>query len=135
MSDAWLVYQSHQVRRYKWSPDGGRRGGAWVEAPAITPGAVGVAMRRTVFGEGAERMVRKFREIGRDGVFVGPKMVAKESRFVEDLRSRDLIKFHEVFSKTQAGPEPRGNVQRPRGRVARGRPDNAARRVSRLLRV
>ena len=102
VSDAWLVYQSHQVRRYKWSPDGGRRGGAWVEAPAITPGAVGVAMRRTVFGEGAERMVRKFREIGRDGVFVGPKMVAKESRFVEDLRSRDLIKFHEVFCKTQA---------------------------------
>jgi hypothetical protein len=69
------------VRRYKWSPDGGRRGGAWVEAPAITPGAVGVAMRRAVFGEGAERMVGKFREFGSGGVFMGPKMVAKESRW------------------------------------------------------
>jgi hypothetical protein len=97
VSNDWLVYQGHQVRRFKWSSDED----TWVEAGAITTGAIGVAMRRTIFGEGAERMVRKFREVGSNGQFLGPKMVAKESRFIEDLRSDDLIQFHKVFCKTQ----------------------------------
>jgi hypothetical protein len=96
-NEQWFFYESTQVLRLKWSWD--KRG--WEEAGAISPNAVGVAMRRNIFGEGAERMVRKFREVDGDGLFVGPKLVAKESRFIEDLRSRNLIKFHEVFCKTQ----------------------------------
>ena len=58
-------------------------------------------MRNKIFGEGAERMVRKFREYDAEGVFVGPAMVAKESRFIEDVTSDDLRVFHEAFCKTQ----------------------------------
>ena len=49
---------------------------------------VGVAMRNKIFGEGAERMVRMFRQYNAEGVFVGPAMVAKESRFIEERRCR-----------------------------------------------
>ena len=43
-----------------------------------------VAMRKTVFSEGAERMVHKFRFLDdRSNSFIGPKMVAKESRSVK----------------------------------------------------
>jgi hypothetical protein len=67
----------------------------------VSPGAVTVAMRHNIFGEGAERMVRKFREVDASGVFVGPPMVAKESRFVEDLALMDRREFHRVFCETQ----------------------------------
>lgn len=43
-----------------------------------------VAWKKQAFGEGAERLAFKFRFVGKDGkTFIGPKMVAKESRFVE----------------------------------------------------
>ena len=48
-----------------------------------------VAMRKTVFSEGAERMVHKFRFLDdRSNSFIGPKMVAKESRFLGLSRPR-----------------------------------------------
>ena len=79
---------------------------AWVRSEGLVDGrAAGVAMRRKYFGEGAERLVAKFREVGRDGLFVGPKMVAKESRFAQDMagqRGGDLLAFHKVFCVTQA---------------------------------
>lgn len=34
-----------------------------------------VAMKEPIFGEGAERIVRKFRDTDQNGHFVGPKMV------------------------------------------------------------
>ena len=58
-------------------------------------------MKKTIFGEGAERMVSKFREVGEGGRFIGPHLVAKESRFIEDINSKDHRKFHEIFCRTQ----------------------------------
>jgi Alpha-kinase family len=43
-----------------------------------------VAVKKTAFGEGAERVAFKFRYLDAAGRFVGPKMVAKESRFMQD---------------------------------------------------
>ena len=53
--------------------------------PPLHPQACGVALARKFFGEGAERLVREFREIGPNGKFIGPKLVAKESRFQMDI--------------------------------------------------
>jgi hypothetical protein len=69
-----------------------------------------VAVKSKIFGEGAERMVRKFRfvqdqEIEDDEYpeFIGPVMVAKESRFVsEDADYGERLNFHRSFMRTQA---------------------------------
>jgi len=65
--------------------------------------ADGVAMRNKIFGEGAERMVSKFREFNFRWEFVGPWMVAKESRFAEETGGHihDHRLFHSTFCKTQ----------------------------------
>eukprot|EP00854_Cymbomonas_tetramitiformis_P012116 gene12116-14317_t len=65
-------------------------------------GRYGLAMKKTVFGEGAERMVRKFRLVSRQGTFYGPPMVAKESRFAEDISYSTSLEFHTKFCDTQA---------------------------------
>jgi len=72
----------------------------------------GVAYKKHCFGEGAERMAFKFRFVDKTGNFVGPKMVAKESRFVEmteggsELESQYLLSsrhsYHRQFMRTQA---------------------------------
>jgi hypothetical protein len=62
-------------------------------------------MKRAYFGEGTERLVRKFREVDADGNFVGPALVAKERRFMEDLVSSQgqmVCQFHRRFCDTQA---------------------------------
>lgn len=41
--------------------------------------AVGIAVREKSFGEGKERVVRRVREINRQGRFVGPPLVGKET--------------------------------------------------------
>ena len=67
-------------------------------------GAIGIAMRRRFFGEGAERLIAnlKFREVGPGGAFVGGAMVAKESRFLQDLtHGSDMREFHRVFCVAQ----------------------------------
>ena len=84
VTESWSWYQRH-VRRVVWSAAEG-----WAPRGFMTGVARGVAMRKCVFGEGAERMVRKFREVGAGGWFVGPELVAKESRFIEDLNDEDL---------------------------------------------
>ena len=68
-----------------------------------------VAWKRTCFGEGAERLAYKFRFLGRYDEFIGPVMVAKESRFVdEDAASPDACLldhrrvYHSQFMRTQA---------------------------------
>lgn len=63
-----------------------------------------MALEASFFGEGAERLVREFREIGSNGLFTGEKLVAKESRFqmdVEHTNRRDIIAFHRTFCDTQ----------------------------------
>ena len=65
--------------------------------------ARGVALRRMYFGEGAERLVRKFREVDAFKRFVGPPMVAKESRFINRFinHDSDIKEYHRVFCDTQ----------------------------------
>jgi len=61
----------------------------------------GIAMRKPIFAEGAERIVHKFYEVDSSLKAVGLPMVAKESRFVEDLTCADRIEFHRTFCETQ----------------------------------
>ena len=44
----------------------------------VSPKAVGFAVKKKIFGEGADRIVREFREVHRHGIFVGPPMVGKK---------------------------------------------------------
>ena len=67
----------------------------------VTRGATTISLRTNIFGEGAERMVRKFREVDAQGMFVGTPMVAKESRFQDDMALEDRRQFHRVFCETQ----------------------------------
>ena len=74
----------------------------------------GVAYKKHAFGEGAERLVFKFRFIDSNGDFVGPNMVAKESRYVEHVEERlgtaeqqnylqsHRQHYHRRFMRTQA---------------------------------
>ena len=58
-------------------------------------------MRNQIFGEGAERIVSKFREFDVTGKFVGPWMVAKQNRFIDDENDEDHAQFHRSFCSTQ----------------------------------
>lgn len=102
LNESWLQYVRGRdvgIRQY-WSVSGK----AWKEIPFHSPSTTGVAMRRKYFGEGAERLVRKFRETNAKGQFVGPKLVAKESRFVtkEATDVQSTLRFHQTFCKTQS---------------------------------
>jgi hypothetical protein len=61
----------------------------------------GIAMRRSFFGEGSERLVRLFQEVGPNKTAVGPVLVSKESRFVEDKGNADCCEYHKSFCRTQ----------------------------------
>ena len=68
-----------------------------------------VAWKKTCFGEGAERLAFKFRFLDANGNFTGPKMVAKESRFVQDVEAKSDSyltssnhEYHRAFMRTQA---------------------------------
>lgn len=101
----WRVYmmgQGWRGERREWVPTGPQKG--WSDIPPISRDAHGVALKANYFGEGAERLVREFREVGLDGAFVGLPLVAKESRFQADVASTDpehLINFHRTFCDTQ----------------------------------
>ena len=104
ISDKWYVYNKmHEAQmdgglshKCEWSIQVNE----WV--PKQFPETLrGVAMRKEIFGEGAERMVHKFRLVGQNGRFFGPCLVAKESRFVEDVETSDNIQFHQLFCEAQ----------------------------------
>ena len=79
----------------------------WNYHSLVSPSGCGVAIRQAAFGEGAERIVFHLSEVcqvpGKKGSaglrMVGPKLVAKERRFVG--YKTDKLKFHEVFCTTQ----------------------------------
>lgn len=104
----WLLYQpfggredeANGPRRFVWSVDDKK----WQRAAFQSPVGSGLAVRRCYFGEGAERIVRKFREVDSRGNFVGALLVAKEGRFQGDLGSGhggDVAEFHRVFCDAQ----------------------------------
>lgn len=74
--------------------------------------SLSVALKKSAFGEGAERLAFRFRFLDPSGkLFIGPKMVAKESRFVETNEEMDESveylqshrhSYHRVFMRTQA---------------------------------
>eukprot|EP00241_Pyramimonas_parkeae_P004104 CAMPEP_0114246224 /NCGR_PEP_ID=MMETSP0058-20121206/12339_1 /TAXON_ID=36894 /ORGANISM="Pyramimonas parkeae, CCMP726" /LENGTH=673 /DNA_ID=CAMNT_0001359377 /DNA_START=223 /DNA_END=2241 /DNA_ORIENTATION=- len=95
LSGDWYHYRESEVLRVvKFDSENG-----WIDQ-SLDPLLRGVAMKRNIFGEGAERMVRKLRWVGEREEFVGPMLVAKESRFVEDMH-RDGLIFHRLFCQTQ----------------------------------
>ncbi|EEH59666.1 LOW QUALITY PROTEIN: uncharacterized protein MICPUCDRAFT_64115 [Micromonas pusilla CCMP1545] len=115
----WWLYKVGAVRRAKWVEGnrrvyrnnehfrGPRQQGKWdALKPFEHEKAVGIAHKRKVFGEGAERLVSMLREFDSAGRFVGPWLVAKQSRFVEELGSYgfdsyDEHAFHRTFCSTQ----------------------------------
>jgi hypothetical protein len=64
-----IVSGSWQQNRSIWSVE--ER--TWIATPPLENTACGVALRKQFFGEGAERLVRKFREVAPNGYFVGPQ--------------------------------------------------------------
>ena len=91
--------------------------------PVLPYMSYNVAWKRKAFGEGAERLAYKFRFTDPKGrKFLGPLMVAKESRFVEDLeenqrsqqthneeetekdkyRTSQRHSYHKTFMRTQS---------------------------------
>jgi hypothetical protein len=109
--DNWWIFDGQEgnyvVERMTWNSDkaNATRGKQpWTHHPMyLHENADGVAMRNKILGEGAERMVSKFREFNIDWDFVGPWMVAKESRYAEETSGqlRDHRLFHATFCKTQ----------------------------------
>ena len=102
-NDNWFVYRGKSWRngeRLRYDVKGRK----WEPMPPLNSDATGVALEVSFFGEGAERLVREFREIGSDGRFTGERLVAKESRFQMDVGytdRRDIINFHKTFCDTQ----------------------------------
>ena len=107
----WWIYKGPSVTRYK-RVEGPRvyRGNRRFPAPKFDKlkafeheKAFGIAHHQRAFGEGAERLVYRLREIDRAGKFVGPWLVAKQSRFVEEVGSKDqdVQEFHRTFCATQ----------------------------------
>jgi hypothetical protein len=111
-SAAWWFYEDTSVdfvsKRLRWSED------AHALVPVAkyqTPQAQGIAYRKAIMpdGEGAERMVHKFREIHAEVInkfrspvwsTCGMCYVAKESRFADSEDKKP--EFHRVFCETQA---------------------------------
>lgn len=85
----------------EWLRD--RRRGTIIAQPISS---FSVAMKKPIFDEGVERIVHKFRFLDGDDKFVGPKMVAKESRFVEEHGTyRERMHYMSEFMRTQAWAE------------------------------
>jgi Alpha-kinase family len=77
-----------------------RRRGALVQQPVPS---FAVAVKNAFFSEGVERLVRKVRFLDEQGNFFGPKMVAKQSRFVEEEGTSEArMDYHRQFLRTQA---------------------------------
>lgn len=94
--DEWEKYSRIQKTVYN------RNTGGWENIKVRNFNNVrlrGVAVRKLIFGEGRERAVRRVREIGKEGTFIGPELVGKESLYVED--ESGSISFHKTFCKVQ----------------------------------
>eukprot|EP00752_Nemacystus_decipiens_P007214 g6457.t1 len=102
--DGWVVYTS-DVQGFEFSQKAMKyTGSPWVSVDLFSEEADGIAIRSKALGEGAERLVFGLQELNlKSGLFVGPKMVAKESRHVgaENLK----ISFHHSFAMTQLTAE------------------------------
>ncbi len=99
--DDWFVYMSPSRFIYSHKSPKGKE---FTQSSLFHRRSCGVAWAKSFFGEGAERLVREFREINKHCYFVGPRLVAKESRFQEDVENterHEIMRFHETFCNTQ----------------------------------
>lgn len=62
-----------------------------------------LSIKEEIFGEGAERIVRKVRFLDESENCIGPTMVAKESRFIENHGKtyEEQMDYHREFMRTQ----------------------------------
>jgi Alpha-kinase family len=67
---------------------------------SMLPDAIGVAVFKSLIGEGAERLVYKMSEINKMEYLIGPALVVKESLYVLE-KNKDTRQWHRVFVKTQ----------------------------------
>lgn len=88
------IVRTRWVRKQGWKPYSQRE-------MFSSNRAVGVAYKIPWFGEGAERLVKEFREVDVNGYFVGPPLVAKDTRFKREGSGKDEKAFHRVFCLTQ----------------------------------
>ena len=102
----WIVYRLGRGWRrascFAWIPTGPSRG--WLEDFPQSQDARGVALKVNYFDEGAQRLVREFRDIGSYGKFLDQPLVAKESLFqadVTNLNLQQLIDLHRAFCDAQ----------------------------------
>jgi hypothetical protein len=97
LTEEWYPFTvEYLISREIWSVADHR----WKTVALRSDAATGVAYRKKYFGEGAERIVAKFRELDGNANFVGPMLVAKESRF-QLSSNEDPKNFHKVFCDTQ----------------------------------
>ncbi|CAM9961370.1 unnamed protein product [Ectocarpus sp. 6 AP-2014] len=98
--DGWVVY-TDEVQRFEFScKEMHFSKDPWVTAKPFSEEANAIALRKRALGEGSERLVFGLQEVSsRTGKFVGPKLVAKESSYVDDDNLK--MAFHESFAKTQ----------------------------------
>jgi len=117
--DAFLLCKkcanSSNIRLHKTSKDCSRniakvRSGRLVKESLLL--SFSIAMKEQIFGEGAERVVRKCRFLDKYNDFIGPVMVAKESRFVDDSSSdynktsyEKRMEYHKECMRTQSMAE------------------------------
>ena len=106
------IYKASNVERlsYIYHRDShGKRRGSFETVGLQHEKASFVAFHKCVFGEGGERLVHRFYELGKDAkTIVGDPFVAKESRFVTESEENEnhgneteRFKFAETFCKTQ----------------------------------
>ena len=95
------LYQRHSTSCREFLHD--RRHKAMIENKNVP--SFSVALKKLVFSEGAERLVRQFRYLDDQNNFVGPKWVAKESRFVDEEAQgsgfQSQIDYHRDFMRSQ----------------------------------
>ncbi|CAM9949825.1 unnamed protein product [Ectocarpus sp. 12 AP-2014] len=97
--DGWIVYKD-DLQRYEFSYKGIRYYRfPWVRVDHFSPEATAIAIRKKALGEGYERLVFGLQEVSLAGEFVGPKLVAKESKHVGDEYLK--MEFQRSFAKTQ----------------------------------
>ncbi len=74
--------------------------GKQVKRPVLS---YAMAIKKQIFGEGAERIVSKLRYLDEQNSFHGPRLVAKESRHTQSKTNiRKQEQFHRSFMRTQA---------------------------------
>ncbi|KAJ3288812.1 hypothetical protein HDU79_004566 [Rhizoclosmatium sp. JEL0117] len=94
-SHGWHIYKGMNVYSARWSPNEKD----WNYYPLKAPIA-GFAVRRRIFGEGAERIVFQLVNIDLNNEIIGDPLVAKDSRFVHEDEGQKM-EFHQVFCETQ----------------------------------